>query len=371
MMDELYPYLIVIGSSILAGAGWLLYQYRTQALRIQELIRLNEELEYDLPDFLRQCWQYLKKAGFHGMNWSLDWFGTTVSGSNGLAEGPTIEKTFEVQEISLVLHLFLGKSGWEKRYFSTTLADNFFLLVRMNLWIKLGTVKGAFDQSAKMTVFLQHDVKNMAQLISLSADQLENPIPGQEKKVLESLKTAIPAVRDRAQHMLNQLMKLPDTSKETAQRLEQVLQQTANAYELPVVVTGSAIVNVQKDTLQSIIDNLLGNYSRQSKKQNQPKLDLQISLQNEGGYITTRITDRNGEPCLWPERLFEPFWSEHGSGLGIGLYQARQQANAIGGKLIADALPDRPLCFILSLPSAIQATSDKEQETGPAYMSNG
>lgn len=349
---DLYPYLIVIGSSILAGAGWLLYQYRMQALRIQELIRLNEELEYDLPDFLRQCWQYLQKGGFTGINWSLDWFGTTVTGVNGRTDGPTIEKTFEVQEITLVIHLYLGKSGWEKRYFSNTLAENFFLLVRMNLWIKLGTVKGAFDQSAKMSVFLQHDVKNMAQLISLSADQLENPVPGQEDKVLESLRAAIPAVRDRAQHMLNQLLNVPDTSKETPQNLELVLQQTANAYEIPVMVSGNAVVRVQKDTLQSIIDNLLGNYSRQSKKQNQPRLDLQISLENEGGYVTTHITDRNGEPCLWPERLFEPFWSEHGSGLGIGLYQARQQAVALGGKLTVDAMPDKPLRFILSLPTA-------------------
>lgn len=347
---DLYPYLIVIGSSILAGAGWLLYQYRMQALRIQELIRLNEELEYDLPDFLRQCWQSLQKGGFSGMTWSLDWFGTTVSGANGTSEGPTIEKTFEVQEISLVINLYLGKTGWEQRYFSNTLAENFFLLVRMNLWIKVGTVKGAFDQSAKMTVFLQHDVKNMAQLISLSADQLENPVPGQEDKVLESLRAAIPAVRDRAQHMLNALMNVPDTSREMKQQLEQVLTQTASAYDLPVKVNGNAVVNVQKDTLQSIIDNLLGNYSRQSKKQNQPRIDLHIDMESDGEYVVTRISDLNGEPCLWPERLFEPFWSEHGSGLGIGLYQARQQALSAGGKLTVDALPDKPLCFILSLP---------------------
>ncbi|MFT5320915.1 MAG: hypothetical protein ACI934_001062 [Pseudohongiellaceae bacterium] len=350
--SDLYPYLIIIGSSILAGAGWLLYQYRMQALRSQELIRLNEKLEYDLPDFLRQCWHSLQKGGFSGMTWSLDWFGTNVSGSDGNTTGPTIERKFEVQEISLVICLYLGKSGWEQRYFSNTLADNFFLLVRMNLWIKLGTVKGAFDQSAKMTVFLQHDVKNMVQLISLSADQLENPVFGQEEKVLDSLKIAIPAVRDRANHMLSALMKTPDKSKELQQQLEQVLQQTASAYELPLIITGSAAVSVQKDTLQSIIDNLLGNYSRQTKTQKQPVLDLQIDLENNGKRVLARITDYNGEPCLWPERLFEPFWSEHGEGLGIGLYQARQQAIAAGGSLTAEAMADKPLSFILSFPVA-------------------
>ena len=91
---DLYPYLIIIGSSILAGAGWLLYQYRMQAIRIQELIRLNEELQYDLPDFLRQCWDSLHKGGFSGMTWSLDWFGTNVSGINGKEEGPNLPGIF-------------------------------------------------------------------------------------------------------------------------------------------------------------------------------------------------------------------------------------------------------------------------------------
>lgn len=357
-----YPYLILIGVSILAGVGWLVYQIRRHGLRIQELIRLNEELEYDLPDFLRQCWQSLQKGGIEGLSWNLDWFGTSVSGANGKIDGPTIERTFEVQEITLLIRLHLPKPGWVQRYFSEplwvqrhfidTLADNFFLLVRMNLWIKLGTVKGAFDQSAKMSVFLQHDVKNMVQLISLSADQLENPVAGHEEQVLASLKTAIPAVRDRAQNMLNALTQSVNTGKETQQKLELVLEQTANDYELPVEVKGNAVVSVKKDTLQSIIDNLLGNYSRQSKKINQPKLDLHIDLEMKDGQVITKITDLNGEPCLWPERLFEPFWSEHGSGLGIGLYQARQQAIAAGGKLAVDALPDKPLCFILSLPAS-------------------
>ena len=100
-MTELYPYLIIIGSSILIASGWLLYSYRTQILLSQKLIRLNEELNYDLPDFLRQCWPSLKESGFTGLDWSLDWFGTYVSGSNGNKKGREIEKRFEVQEISL------------------------------------------------------------------------------------------------------------------------------------------------------------------------------------------------------------------------------------------------------------------------------
>lgn len=151
---ELYPYLIIVGGSILVAAGWLLLQYRTQLQHTRELIRLNEELGYDLPNFLRQCWPILGQCGFSGLRWKLDWFGTQLAGEHGAASPHHIDKTFEVQEIRLRLTLYRQRRGLERQYFIDAQADNFFLLLRMNLWIKLGTVQGAFDQAAKMNVFL-------------------------------------------------------------------------------------------------------------------------------------------------------------------------------------------------------------------------
>ena len=329
----------------------MLYSYRTQILLSQKLIRLNEELNYDLPDFLRQCWPSLKESGFAGLSWSLNWFGTFVNGSNGKHEGHLIEKRFDVQEISLTVRLYLHKRSWEYRFISSALADNFFLLVRMNLWVKLGAVKSTFEQTAKMTVFLQHDVKNMAQLMKLTADQLNNPVPGQEDKLLDSMREVIPAVRDRAEHMLNTLTNKTPDSLEARHQLDKLLEQTTNMYELPSTITGSAMVNLPKSTLQSILDNILGNFSRQANKSSAQQPDVQIKLENEGGFVNISITDTNGEPCLWPERLFEPFWSEFGTGRGIGLYQARQQAFAVGGSLTAESMANTPLIFILRLPT--------------------
>jgi signal transduction histidine kinase len=357
-MTELYPYLILVGSSILAATGWLLHQYRMQMLRTQELIHLNEELDYDLPDFLRQCWPSLQKAGFTGMSWQLNWFGTLVSEDQGMLAGQVLEKDFEVQEIALHLKLYRNRRGWEQQYFSNAQADNFFLLVRMNLWIKLGTVQGTFDQTAKMTVFLKHDVKNMVQLLSLSADQLQSQ-SGQESKLLNSLREAIPAVRDRAEHMLRALGDKPASQKqvdllqESLLPLETILQQAASIYELPVQISGQALVPIEKERLLSIVDNLLGNYSRQSRKSGGQGPKLLISIEKQGDKIVTHIEYVHGKPFPWPERLFEPFWSEHGSGRGIGLYQARQQAKAAGGDLSARATPDQPLQFSLTLPMAV------------------
>lgn len=351
---DFYPYLIIIGTSILVASGWLLSRYHKQIQRNQELIRLNEDLAYDLPDFLRQCWPLLNEAGFAGISWTLNWFGTTLSDRRGKLEGNVIEKKLEVQEISLFVNLYQESKSWEAHHFNNALADSFFLLVRMNLWIKLGTVQGAFEQTAKMTVFLQHDVKNMVQLMGLTVDQLEKAGPGQEKHLINSLRQALPAVRDRAQHMLDALINNPGAVAENqegfSQQLETVLKQTADIYELPVTIVGEAAVNIEPDRLQSIVDNLLGNYSHQARKNLRRNTDLRIELKNSGGSVEVNIQDVNGDPCLWPERLFEPFWSEHGAGRGIGLYQAKQQATAVGGDLSVNAKPDRPLQFRLILP---------------------
>lgn len=349
---DLYPYFIIIGSSMLIAAAWLVYQYRRQNLQYKKLIALNEMVEYDLPDFLRQCWPTLQTGGVSGLEWALEWYGTRLSGIYGRSIGYRIEESFRVQDVSLQVKIFQRQKSWEKRYFTDALAQHFFLLLRMNLWIKIGTVQGAFDQSAKMNVFLQHDMKNMLQLITLTADQLDHTPPGQEGKILEILRTAIPAVRDRAQHMLKALIR-PASAREgiVVHDLATVFSNTARMYELPVAIQGSATVSVASDTLQSIVDNLLGNYSRQTREQTRKPVDLHIDIKSDSSEVTAHIKDYNGAPCLWPERLFEPFWSEHGSGRGIGLYQARQQARAAGGMLSAESPPDSPLLFILTLPA--------------------
>lgn len=355
---DLYPYLIIIGSSILAATGWLLYQYRTQLQRTQELIQLNENLRYDLPNFLRQCWPILHKGGFQGLHWELNWFGTHLRASYGQPLGEVVERAMEVQEIRLLLRLYHIKRGWERRYFSLAQAENFLLLLRMNLWIKIGSVQGAFDQAARMTVFFKHDVKNMVQLLSLSAEQLRSLAPGQEAQVITNMQAAIPAVLDRAEHMLRALNdQSAQPSRQRGQApeplsLESILQQTATLYDLPVTISGEARVQIDKDRLLSIVDNVLGNYSRLARISNS-RPDLAISLHMEGKRALTVIEDRLGTPFSWPERLFEPFWSEHGDGRGIGLYQARQQAHAAGGDLSAEAAPDKPLRFTLTLPAAM------------------
>lgn len=353
MTVSVYPYLILAGASILLAAAWLLNRARVQTRLGQQLVRLNEELEYDVPDFLRQCWPTLTAGGFSGLRWQLEWFGATLEGGQGDALGDCLMETFEVQEVTLHVQIFHKKHGWEQKYFSQVMADHLFLMLRMDLWIKLGTVRSTFDQTAKLTVFLQHDMKNMLQLVSLAADQLESRTPEQSERLLKALEVSIPAVRDRAKHMLHALINHSADENKIDIALAPTIEEIASIYELTVTISGAATVSVQEEALHSIVDNLLGNYSWQLRHQKTHAMDLHIDLEVDEENVRVEIGDHLGKPCQWPERLFEPFWSEHGAGRGIGLYQSRQLAISAGGSLTVSTSTKKPLVFTLTLPAKV------------------
>ncbi len=261
MMIRLYPYLILAGITILLVMAWLVRQARRQASLNLKLLRLNESLQFDLPDFLRNCWPILSQGGFCGLSWQLDWFGTRVNGAEGTTLKGRIRRRLDVPEISLDVSLHHGKRRWEQRYFSESLAESFFLLAHVDMWIKMGAVQGAFSQGAKLGLFLQHDMKNIAQFIRLAADQLTGAAPEHEPALLITLKTAMPSVRDRAERILSTLSKSGLKGEIRPVSLAGVWRQAANMQGLTTEIHGTATAYASLENLHSIIDNLLGNYA--------------------------------------------------------------------------------------------------------------
>jgi signal transduction histidine kinase len=375
MIALLYPYLILVGGTILIVVAWLLHQAQRQTERASELMRLNETLEFDLPDFLRASWPDLSAGGFTGLSWHLVWFGTDIKETQGNRSSVFLSKDFDVGDIRLHVELFTPKRGWERSYFSRTLAEKFFLLLQMDLWIKLGSVRSTFEQTARMSVFLQHDIKNMLQLTSLAADQLMTPVPGQESRLIEMLKRSLPALQERADRILKRLVQSSEAqlgarNKAAAVNLKAFVGNALDLHGLPAQLQGpDCFVLIAPDSFQSILDNLLGNYVQQiqtgaSSQMPQLVVNWQIHQNNDNKtvagnspaadepcFVSIRLYDHNGKPCLNPERLFEPFWSEHGKGRGIGLFQSRQLANQWGGAINIEAPIDGPLVFIIALPA--------------------
>ena len=349
-MASLYPYLILIGISIILATTWLLGQATRRARISSELVNLNEEMDFDLPDFLRHCWEPLAKAGFKGISWQLDWFGSKISRVEGEQGEIFIRRKLEVDDISLVVKLYDGKRRFEQRYFSSVLSESFFLLLYTDMWVKLGSVRGAFTQGAKLTVFLQHDMKNIIQLISLMAEQLEHIPAGQEEKILNSLRTVMPTLRDRSERFLDTLNSQIPKQDMKPVNLREAFNKSADIHELKIKITGEGEALINEQSLNSIFDNLFGNYIDQVRRDPASTPAIAINIAQREAAVEISVRDTQGRPCLWPERLFEPFWSEKGDGLGIGLYHARQLVTGAGGTLQVVAPTDSAMTFVISLP---------------------
>lgn len=352
-MASLYPYLILIGASIILATIWLLGQARRRARITNELVSLNEKLGFDLPDLLRHCWEPLEKGGFKGISWQLDWFGSSLSKTEGSQGDVFIQRKLEVDDITLSVKLYDGKRRFEQRYFSTVLSESFFLLLYTDMWVKLGTVQGAFAQTAKLSVFLQHDMKNIVQLISLVSEQLENTPAGKEGKLLDSLRSVMPTLRDRSERFLSTLSHNAPKGNLAPVDLGEALRKAADIHNLQIVIEGSGQTLINEQSLNSITDNLFGNYIDQNRRNPEVDLKIEISIIDNDSNLEMSIKDLNGKPCLWPERLFEPFWSEKGDGLGIGLYHARQLVQGAGGTLQAITPKNDPMIFMVSLPKSL------------------
>ena len=352
MIDQLYPYLIVVGATML-GVMLALWRRARRTARIGlELIRLNERQGFDTVALLRAAWPLLARAGVEGLSWQLDWFGTRLQESAGNTRTPGNARRLEAGELSLAVTFHHPRHRGEARFFSEGVEEIFLLLLRADLWIKAGTLDATFAQTARLTLFAQHDMKNIAQYIQLSADQLQTLAPGEEGRLMERLRQSLPLMRQRAERVVRTLMlrEAPGGAARTFDLGEEITR-LCRLYALPVQITGAARAQAPENALDAILDNLLKNYADIARrKAGEPQ--LRVTLGAAPPAVEATFEDRRGTPMLHPERLFEPFWSEDANGLGIGLYQARALARAAGGELTAERRADGVLRFRLRLPAA-------------------
>jgi signal transduction histidine kinase len=351
MIEQIYPILILVGCTIAAVLTYLWLQARSAANVSLALIRLNEQLQFDTPVFLQNAWPLLAQGGLRGIAWQLDWFGVPLTFQAGESDGYSIRKEIDVAEMKLAITFQQYRHG-ERRYFDEALIETFLLLLRTDMWIKAGATDATFAQMSKLTLFLQHDMKNVAQFIQLMADQLAVVPAGKEQQVLNYLRTSAPLIRHRADRIVNTLTAGQDhgESLHTMQIADEVAQ-ICSLYRLDCNISGAAQVRMPENAFDSALDNILKNYSDIGSRIPGLIPQVSISITENDSVVGIVIKANNVPPVEHIERLFEPFWSRDPAGLGIGLYQAKQMVEMCGGSISASLLDGGKLQFHVELPS--------------------
>ncbi len=359
---------LVAGITLWLTSQALARRARRYQVGMQTLLQLaSQSLEpLDIP---HAAWPALHTAGWQSLVWSGNWYGQAVQGSAGQAWSPAVNKTavqtFELtsgDEVHLTVRLLHEAPRGEQRLFATHLAQVFLLLLETRLRERTGALAVALAERARLSLYLQHDMRNMTQWVSwVSADFAAAPDAQTLLAAAQRLKDNAPLAQERAQRLNAALGKAPHADVAVAMDLRHALEQAARLAGLELPVSGEAVGWVAPGALSRALDNVLSQLASDWRegRAGQPHATLEIGANTSEAHTNTADASMS-TVTLWcplpasgmgvaPEKLFEPFASGRPGGLGLGLYQARKSLREAGGGLAASVVGEQ-LCFVLQLP---------------------
>lgn len=372
--------LVVAGLSVGLTMFWLRYLSRMHRRRMDKLLALREALHDDLLGTLVLHQKTLANLGLRSLDWRGHWYGSPVFTRLGakiplnLHEGgPSIpfdgermsdrvlQQHFHYDDISLEIRIGLKGLRGERHLFAVQAAEVLFSMVQGALAARQLALVAAASQRAKVGVFLQHDMRNLAQWVQLVAEdfgsaQNDDELLVRAKRLRKNAALATNRAERMSQALLNPAWQASasapldthETSRlETLDLADNVLQ-VAALHQINVELAGAAQINWDGHALSVVLDNVLGNVSTLSRERMLPascRIVIEKRAQN-----TLVCFETPQLPLEIPlEKLFEPWSSSGPINKGLGMYQARKQAQAAGGELSAEILGSG-VRVVLSIP---------------------
>lgn len=355
-------FLIVAGLAILAASYRIAGLARSYRRRMEKLLQLASK-PLDPLEIPAAAWPELEGGGWQRLSWEGSWFGQPVSGML-LTDSPKVRKpvveplVFDLRsgdEVQLRVELTHADSWGENRLFAEHLARVFVLLLETRLHARTEALSAALAERARLSLYLQHDMRNQAQWVLWVADDFAACESSEEMlSAARRLRDNAALAKDRAERLIAALGRQPKIETAAPVELHVAARQAARLAGIEPAIDGVASVWVATGLLARALDNLFGNLA--SAWRETPNVTPMLKLRTVSAVPIDRV--EMDFFCPWPpgikplapEKIFEPFASGRPSGLGLGLYQARKSLREAGGDLQARPTPDG-LSFHLSLPA--------------------
>jgi putative PEP-CTERM system histidine kinase len=210
-----------------------------------------------------------------------------------------------------------------------------------------------FDEFNRRFAFIVHDVKNLVSQLSLLARNAERHADNPDFRA-----DMVLTLKDSVGKMNDMLARLSQHNKGRAEEprplaLRDLVDQVARsrARQHPIVVNGDApLALADPARVEQILTHLLQNAIDASAPSS--PVDLRLSAGETD--ILVEIVDRGtGMTAEYVRReLFKPFSSSKAGGFGIGAFEARALAEAMGGRIEVESRPGAGSRFTLHLPRA-------------------
>lgn len=218
------------------------------------------------------------------------------------------------------------------------------------------TIARQFEAYNRLSTFVIHDLKNLVGQLSLLCSNSKK-FRHNEEFIDDAFETVENSVA-KMNHLLEQLRS--GIEKKVVGRVEvkALLNGIVNSRKSSgkkIELAGDSCeyyINADKQELIAVIEHILQNAIDATAKQKENAL-VEIELKPEVENIIVKIKD-NGEGMsreFIRDRLFSPFDTTKGdSGMGVGVYQAREYISKIGGRIEVNSEVGIGTVFELFLP---------------------
>jgi putative PEP-CTERM system histidine kinase len=209
-----------------------------------------------------------------------------------------------------------------------------------------------FESFNRTTTFIIHDLKNLVAQLSLLLANAEKHKhnPEFQSDMLDTVENAVA----RMNKVLAQLRRGGDQARAQSVALADILADAAaskQAFKLrPTLDLPPATLRVraERERLTRAIGHLLQN----ALEATPPTGKVTLRAFEESGQAIIDIIDCGSgmDDEFIRTRLFQPFDSTKGAGMGIGAYECRETLRALGGNIEVSSTPGSGTHFRLSLP---------------------
>jgi len=278
-------------------------------------------------------------------------------------------KLCEDKNIDIIIPIFMNKTvygffllampkekgllNWEDRDLLFSISKQLSNYLSLNEANERLAESKQFDAFNRMSAFLVHDLKNIqAQLALINSNaKRHRDNPDFIEDVFETIESATERL-DKVLVQLRNKQVLESTKKSTdVQMLIQKVVEQRNV-QLPHISTQLAsdnIISIDEETLSSVLNHLLQNAQEATDEKGWVKIsaekinnNLHIAIVDNGCGMSTHFIK---------SRLFKPFDTTKGNaGMGIGVYEAKQFVESMGGTMQVNSFEDEGSIFTLIIP---------------------
>ncbi len=212
-----------------------------------------------------------------------------------------------------------------------------------------------FETFNKLSAFVMHDIKNLIAQQSLVVKNAEK-----HKDNPAFVDDAISTINNSVDRMNNLLRKLRQNEPEETKVLKvkdlliDAVKRCQKTLPAPTLshIEDDLHVKADFDSLVMVFTHLIHNAQDATPASG----FIDVYVEREDGFVTIHIED-NGEGMTEEfirHKLFQPFEStKAGKGMGVGVYQAREYIENLGGEISVVSSLGQGTTFTLKIPTAI------------------